>query len=451
VTLHLFEGYGVELEYMIVDRETLSVLPAADRVLEAVAGEATSEVEVGPLAWSNELVLHVLELKTAGPAPALAGLAADFDAGVRRADEILARALPPPGGRLLPGAMHPWFDPETETRLWPHEGREVYRAYDRIFGCRGHGWSNLQAAHLNLPFAGDEELGTLHAGIRLLLPILPALAASSPVVEGRVTGMLDSRLEAYRTSSRRFASITGQVVPEAVYTRADYEERILQPIYRDLAPLDPEGVLLREFSNARGAIARFERGSIEIRLLDMQEAPRADLAIAALAAGVLKLLAAERWSSQEAQRRFPTEPLAALLGRTIREAEATELTDAAYLELLGFPSPPRARALAPDRLGLRGGGLPGRRRRREGTPPPTAGDLWRHLAAEAFAAGATDEAVFGGDLRVILDEGPLARRILRALGADAEVDAGLEIPRPRLREVWGRLADCLAAGEMLRG
>jgi hypothetical protein len=52
---------------------------------------------------------------------------------------------------------------------------------------------------------------------------------------------------------------------------------------------------------------------------------------------------------------------------------------------------------------------------------------------------------------VILDEGPLARRILRALGADAEVDAGLEIPRPRLREVWGRLADCLAAGEMLRG
>ena len=450
MTLHLFEAYGVELEYMIVDRETLSVLPAADRVLEAAAGEAASEVELGPLAWSNELVLHVLELKTAAPAPSLAGLAADFDAGVRRADELLGRALPPPGGRLLPGAMHPWFDPAAETRLWPHEGAEVYRAYDRIFGCRGHGWSNLQAAHLNLPFAGDEEFGRLHAGIRLLLPILAALAASSPVVEGRVTGLLDSRLEAYRTNSRRFASITGLVVPEPLYTRADYDAGILQPIYRDLSPLDPEGVLLREFSNARGAIARFERGSIEIRVLDMQEAPRADLAIAALAAGVLKLLAEERWSTQEAQRRFPTEPLAELFRRTIRDAEATELTDPAYLALFGYPDLPPARTSDPAQARPRGPGLFGLRRPRRETPPPTAGDLWRHLAAEAFAAGATAEAEFGGDLRVILDEGPLARRILRALGADAEADAGLEIPRPRLHEVWGALADCLAAGELFR-
>jgi glutamate---cysteine ligase / carboxylate-amine ligase len=447
MTLHLFEAYGVELEYMVVDRETLSVLPAADRLLAAVAGGPAAEVEVGLLGWSNELVLHVLELKTSRPAPALAGLAAGFDAGVRRADEILARALPPPGGRLLPGAMHPWFDPETETRLWPGEGREVYRAYDRIFGCRGHGWSNLQAAHLNLPFSGDAEFGRLHAAVRLLLPILPALAASSPVVEGRVTGLLDSRLEAYRTNSRRFSSITGEVVPEPLYTRADYDAGILQPIYRDLAPLDPEGVLLREFSNARGAIARFERGSIEIRVLDMQEAPRADLAIAALVAGVLKLLTAERWSDGEAQRSFPTAPLAALLRRTIRDAEATEILETPYLDLLGFPAPPRA----PARVGPRDRSFLGLRRRREGTPPPTAGDLWRHLASEAFAAGATDEAAFGGDLRVILDEGPLARRLLLALGADAEADAGLEIPRPRLREVWGALADCLAAGEMFRG
>jgi len=412
-----FDRYGIELEYALVDGETLAALPVADRLLAAVArtGDGApepwpSDVELGPLAVSNELVLHVVELKTAGPAPALEGLADHFQAGVRRLEE----ALSPLGGRLLPTAMHPWFDPATETLLWPHEASEIYRAYDRIFGCRGHGWSNLQSTHLNLPFAGDDELARLHAAIRLVLPILPALAASSPVVEGRPTGLADSRLEAYRTNSRRFASITGRVIPEPVYTRAAYEAEILGPIYRDLATLDPEGILRHEFANARGAIARFERGSIEIRLIDVQEAPRADLAVLAAVVGALKLLVAERWARRAEQAAWPVEPLAALLGRTIAEAERAPIEDPAYLAAFGF----------------------------RGAPPVPAGDLWRHLAAEAGAAGTLDEAVFGPDLDVILTEGPLARRILEATG-----------PHPaheRLHEVYTRLADCLQDGEMFR-
>ena len=72
--LHLFEGYGVELEYMIVDRSTMNVCSLADKVLAAVGGPWTREVHCGPLAWSNELVLHVIELKTNGPAKTLNNL-----------------------------------------------------------------------------------------------------------------------------------------------------------------------------------------------------------------------------------------------------------------------------------------------------------------------------------------------------------------------------------------
>ena len=79
------------------------------------------------------------------------------------------------GCTLLPGGVHPWMDPSKETRLWPHEYNEVYRSFDRIFGCAGHGWSNLQSTHLNLPFADDDEFGRLHAAIRAILPLLPAL------------------------------------------------------------------------------------------------------------------------------------------------------------------------------------------------------------------------------------------------------------------------------------
>ena len=42
--------------------------------------------------------------------------------------------------------------------------------------------------HVNLPFADDAQFARLHAAIRLVLPLLPALAASSPIAEGSVIG-----------------------------------------------------------------------------------------------------------------------------------------------------------------------------------------------------------------------------------------------------------------------
>ena len=48
-----------------------------------------------------------------------------------------------------------------------------------------------------------------------------------------------------------------------------------------------------EWLNARGAIARFGRGTIEIRVLDVQECPQADLAICAAVVEVLQALVAE--------------------------------------------------------------------------------------------------------------------------------------------------------------
>lgn len=126
--LGLFEGYGVELEYMIVDAETLDVRPIADRVIAAEHGSIDNEIERGAFAWSNELARHVIEFKTNGPAAGLAGLAEGFEREVARSEEILA----PLGARLLPTAMHPWMDPARELDIWPHGGREIYAAFTRL-------------------------------------------------------------------------------------------------------------------------------------------------------------------------------------------------------------------------------------------------------------------------------------------------------------------------------
>ncbi len=402
--LALFEGFGVELEYMIVDRETLDVLPVADRVLREVAGEVVNEVERGRVAWSNELVLHVIELKANGPAPRLEGLDDLFQANVREVDALAARS----GGRLMPTAMHPWMDPFRETVLWPHGHNEIYATFNRIFDCRGHGWSNLQSAHLNLPFRGDDEFGRLHAAIRLVLPLLPALAASSPVHGGRANGIADNRLAFYWDNSRKIDSITGQVVPEDVFSSAEYEERIYRRLRADIAPHDPEGVLEDVWLNARGAIARFDRGAIEIRILDVQECPKADLAIHAAVVETLRALVAGRWEDGAAQRRHATEPLSRLLRRTVDGAETTIVEDASWLRALGFP----------------------------GRPPVPMGDVWRHLVETLPLAP------WRPTLDAILDRGPLSRRIARALGGVVEP------PRERLREAYRELSDCLVEGRL---
>src|SRR5205823_857916 len=135
--------------------------------------------------------------------------------------------------------------------------------------------------HINLPFADDDEFARLHAAIRLVLPLIPALAASSPIVEGHATGLMDYRLEVYRNSQQCIPSITGYVIPETIGSYRSYQEQVLQPIYQDIAPHDPRGVLRHEWLNSRGAIARFDRHAIEIRVADAQECPLADVAIAA--------------------------------------------------------------------------------------------------------------------------------------------------------------------------
>ncbi len=296
---HLFEKFGIELEYMIVNKD-LRVFPITDKIIESANGAVENEIRRGELSWSNELVLHVIEIKTGSPVSSLNGLAQKFHESVKDINRIAEKF----GGVLVGGPMHPFMDPYNEMYLWPHGYNSIYESFNRIFSCKGHGWSNLQSMHINLPFANDEEFGRLHAAIRFLLPLIPALSAGSPIVDGKVSGFLDTRMEVYRTNSSLIPSITGEVIPEPVYSISEYHEKILQKIYDDLAKYDTDSVLQHEWVNARGAIARFERNTIEIRVIDTQETPFADIAIAAVITGVLKQLVFQKFCSYESQKQF---------------------------------------------------------------------------------------------------------------------------------------------------
>jgi gamma-glutamyl:cysteine ligase YbdK (ATP-grasp superfamily) len=403
----LFEKIGVELEYMIVDADSLKVRPITDAILREVSGDDSGDAypdgEDALVSWSNELVLHVVELKTTEPTDDLPRAAAIFQDHTNRINALLSKH----NALLMPGAMHPWMDPHAEMRLWPHAYGAVYAAYDRIFKCTGHGWANLQSTHINLPFKNDEEFGRLHAAIRLILPLIPALAASSPIMDGRVTGLMDNRLEVYRNNSKRVPLVAAKVIPEPVFTRDEYENSLLRSLYDAIAPLDPEGTLQHEWLNSRGAIARFDRGSIEIRVVDIQECPLADCAIVALIAGAVRALCGAEWSSALAQRAIEVEPLHDMFLRCITDAERAIIDHTPLLRALGIES---------DAI--------------------TAGELWRELSSRVIEPASPWHA----PLSTIFAAGTLSRRILAQTGDSPS--------KTRIHEVYRELCACLDEGRM---
>lgn len=401
-SLGLFDAFGVELEYMLVDRDSLEVRPVADQLLASLAGgNLVTDFESGSITWSNELALHVIELKTTDPAKKIRQLPSQFEQAI--AD--LRPTLQSMNLRLLPTAMHPWMNPVTETKLWPHEYHEIYEAYDRIFDCRRHGWANVQSVHLNLPFDGDLQFAKLHAAVRLVLPLLPALAASSPIVDGAYSGSLDTRMQYYATHCDAVPSLTGHLIPEPVFDQASYRRAIFDRVYADILPLDPEGVLQSEFLNARGAIARFDRGSIELRVMDVQEYPAADVAICAAAIALVKAIVAETWTSLDQQKAVSCEELREILDNVSKQGERTKIESRVYLDQFGV-----------SKSSMR------------------AADLWQWMLDKLKRDDVVLNSLFA-PLEIIATQGTLATRIGRSLGNQFSIED--------LHDVYDQVADCL--------
>ena len=404
--LHLFQGFGIELEYMIVDRDTLAVKPIADELLKHQLGHYGSDFENGLVTWSNELVLHVIELKSSKPEINFSALENGFADNIKKVNLILSTW----NAMLMPTAAHPLMDPNTETRLWPHDSNEVYEIYDRIFNSKGHGWSNLQSTHLNLPFYDDEEFAKLHAAVRLVLPLLPALCASSPILDGIFSGLLDTRLQYYKTNQARIPSITGRVIPEGIFSKRSYINTVYDKIQNDLRPFDPDNVLNPVWVNSRGAIPSFDRGSIEIRLMDIQECPAADLAIITLVIDLIQALVAERFAPIDEQMKVRTDTLVTVFEDALRSGRNAVVAQRPYLQIFDLHE------------------------------PLTIGELWMSLLERLAVMKPSLKNWETDQLDILFDQGTLAERILKALDNDFAPE--------NIKQVYRKLSGCLEQNKM---
>jgi carboxylate-amine ligase len=173
-------------------------------------------------------------------------------------------------------------------------------------------------------------------------------------------------------------------------------------MYRDIEPFDPEGTLRDEWLNARGAIARFDRNAIEIRIIDIQECSKSDLAITAGINAVLKAIVQEKWSDFPNQMAWQIGPLKKILLDTVREAEGAVISDRAYLESFGIL----------------------------GQETVSVADLWSYLAGQIDI-----EKDLAATFDAIVKNGSLSSRILKSLAG--------EITRRNLAKVYRELSGCL--------
>jgi carboxylate-amine ligase len=263
--------------------------------------------------------------------------------------------------------------------------------------------------HINLPFFNDAEFEKLHAAIRILLPIIPALSASSPIFEGKTTGFKDARLNVYKTNQKEIPEMTGMVIPEQVFTQKDYYRDIFDPISKAIKPHDAENILEYHFLNSRGAIARFDRNAIEIRVIDIQECPKADISIAILIVEALKILVSEELVSCEDQKSWHEEELFTIFNDVIIDAETSLITDMKYLNLFDIE----------DKC--------------------TAGEIWKKLYSrqQEYISVKHQETI-----EFLLENGSLSTRILEAVGNDFSED--------HLMEVYNSLGICLSENKMFK-
>ncbi|APY09041.1 glutamate--cysteine ligase [Winogradskyella sp. J14-2] len=402
---HLFEVYGIELEYMLVHKNTFKVAPQVDELLTKKAGKITSDIDNGDIAWSNELVAHVVELKTNGPTANLHDLASKFHANVLEIDELLSNLQL----KLLGTAAHPLMHPNLDTQLWKHSYSEVYTLYNTIFNCKGHGWSNVQSTHLNLPFYDDKEFEKLHAAIRIILPLLPGICASSPILEGEITGFKDTRLEFYKTNQKEIPSLTGMVIPERVFSKLDYHASIFEPIKRAMRPYDTHKILDHHFLNSRGAIARFDRNAVEIRLMDIQECPKADIALCALVIEVLKAIINKEFCTLQAQKLWTKQELFLILDDSIKNGENSIIEKIPYLKLFGL------------------------------NKISTTNEVWKHLYKRVKTQ---IDKNHHKSIELILEEGTLSSRLLKALENNTS--------EAKIIEVYQQLQNCLTNNKLFQ-
>jgi glutamate---cysteine ligase / carboxylate-amine ligase len=162
---------GIEEELMLLDRETLDLLPRAAEVVEPSRDERF------------KLEMPAAQLELALP-PARSAPAAIAALAAARRDLAAAAA---PIGRLAAAGVHPFAHP-----VGPLNAREQYASTAAEYGEIARR-QLVCALQIHVAVGGADRSLAVYNGLRQWLPLIAALAANAPFHDGRDTGMASIR------------------------------------------------------------------------------------------------------------------------------------------------------------------------------------------------------------------------------------------------------------------
>jgi gamma-glutamyl:cysteine ligase YbdK (ATP-grasp superfamily) len=277
------EVLGPEHEFSIVN-EQLTPLSISDVLIKQISGQIKNSISFPDFVLSKELQKHVIELKAITPfhSPKI------FEETMYNAVVTVLDIFEKKNFKLLGLGMHPTLSLH-EAKVLNHEDREVYEAFDTIFGIKQHGWINIQSYQLNVPFQDEAEAIKLYNVLAKILPYIPAISSASPIYESKIGEYVDNRLFFYRINQAKIPSITGEIIPEPIDSFETYYNLTIRKYSRDLLNAKaPDCLINKEWINSRGAIFRFDRNAVEIRIMDEQECIKSDVALSCFIRALLR-------------------------------------------------------------------------------------------------------------------------------------------------------------------
>jgi len=283
------EVFGPEHEFSIVD-EQIKPLAISDKVIKDYHGKIVDFVETPTFAFGKEQVLHQLEIKAKKPFRSPETFEETMQNAVSTLLEFLKRKHQ---AQLLGTGMHPLLNLE-ETSIWLHSNQETVQEYAKIFNLKRHGWRNIQSFQVNLPYGNETQGVVIFNALAHLCAYLPAIAASSPFCEGKLTSFVDSRLYNYKDNMKEIPSIAGDIVPDFISSFDQFRREGLGKYSQELAKAGAGEILTHaEWLNQRGIVFKFPREAIEVRIMDEQECIKSDVALSCFTRATVRGLIAE--------------------------------------------------------------------------------------------------------------------------------------------------------------
>ena len=245
---------GVEEEFSILDPESLDLLPRFEQLRDA----ADASDELLSDAITGELISAEIEI--------VSGIGADLHDALARQRERRRRlfALAAAQGVAL-GATgtHPWAD----YREQPIIDTEHYRRVEE--GLKYVAWrNNTFSLHVHVGVRDIDRAVRVCDRLREVLPLLLAISANSPYLDGRDSGLHSARTQSFTKSFPRCG------VPDAFGGWRAYREYI-ELLVRTRS--------IVEFTQVWWSVRpHFSFGTVEVRICDAQSTAQESEALAAL-------------------------------------------------------------------------------------------------------------------------------------------------------------------------